>query len=201
MMAAPDGTQHFSVDELMQGIDEIRRAPKDAGTLHLIVRRPAIGQREILSEGELDLVAGLRGDNWSTRGSSKTVDQSAHPEMQINIMGTRAIALIAGDDARWPLAGDQLFCDLDLSRANLPPGTRLAIGGAVLEVTSMPHTGCGKFVARFGVDAQKFVNSPVGRELNLRGINARVVKPGTIRVGDTVVKMPSPGGDGTPQGR
>ena len=199
-IAAGDGARHLSVDELTRGLDAIREAPKDSGTLDLIVRRPDIGKREILSEGELDLVAGLRGDNWSTRGSSRTADNSAHPEMQINIMGSRAIALIAGDDSRWVLAGDQLFCDLDLSRANLPPGTRLAIGGAVLEVTALPHTGCGKFVARFGVDAQKFVNSPVGRELNLRGINARVVKSGPIRVGDAVVKMP-PRADGTPQAR
>jgi quinol monooxygenase YgiN len=174
-IVADDGARHFSTDELMQSLDAICGAPKGVGTLDLIVRRPHIGQREILSEGELDLVVGLRGDNWSTRGSSKTADKSAHPEMQINIMGSRAIAVIAGNDARWSLAGDQLFCDLDLSKANLPPGSRLAIGGAVLEVTSLPHTGCGKFVARFGVDAQKFVNSPVGHELNLRGINARVV--------------------------
>ena len=199
-IAAADGVRHFSVEELMRGLDGIRDAPRDTGTLDLIVRRPDIGKREILREAELDLVTGLRGDNWNTRGSSKTADNSAHPEMQINIMGSRVIALIAGSDARWPLAGDQLFCDLDLSRANLPPGTRLAIGGAVLEVTSMPHTGCGKFVARFGVDAQKFVNSPVGRELNLRGINARVVKPGPIRVGDAVVKVPA-ADDGTRQPR
>jgi hypothetical protein len=200
-IVAGDGARHFSIDELMRGLDAIREAPRDTGTLALIVRRPDIGKREILTEGQLDLVAGLRGDNWRTRGSSKTADKSAHPEMQINIMSSRAIALIAGNEARWTLAGDQLFCDLDLSRANLPPGMHLAIGDAVLEVTKMPHTGCGKFIARFGVDAQKFVNSPVGRELNLRGINARVVKPGTIRVGDPVVKMPPTGGDGTPQPR
>jgi MOSC domain-containing protein YiiM len=106
--------------------------------------------------------------------------------MQINIMNARATALVAGSKDRWPLAGDQLYVDLDLSGANLPPGTRLAIGSAVLEVTSQPHTGCAKFVARFGLDAMKFVNSPVGRELNLRGINAKVVTAGTIRVGDDV---------------
>jgi hypothetical protein len=192
--AAEDRVRHLSTEELMRGLDAIREAPKDNGRLDLIVRRPAIGQREILDEGELDLGVGLRGDNWSTRGSARTPDNAAHPEMQINIMGSRAISLIAGDEARWPLAGDQLFCDFDLSRANVPPGTRLAIGSAVLEVTTLPHTGCGKFVARFGVDAQKFVNSPVGREMNLRGINARVVRAGVIRVGDRVVKL-SPAAD------
>jgi MOSC domain-containing protein YiiM len=96
---------------------------------------------------------------------------------------------VAGEKARWPLAGDQLYVDLDLSAANLPPGTRLAIGSAVLEVTAQPHTGCGKFVERFGLESMKFVNSPVGRELQLRGINARVVESGTVRVGDVVRKL------------
>ena len=104
-------------------------------------------------------------------------------------MSSRAAALVAGDRERWPLAGDQLYVDLDLSDENLPPGTRLALGSAVLEVTDEPHTGCKKFTARFGLDAMVFVNSPVGRALNLRGINARVVESGTVRVGDAVTKL------------
>jgi MOSC domain-containing protein YiiM len=156
--------------------------------LDLIVRRPAIDQREILEVGELDPLVGLVGDNWGTRGSSKTADGSAHPAKQLTLMNSRVIALVAGDKARWPLAGDQLFVDFDLSQVNLPPGTELEIGSAVIEVTDQPHTGCEKFVARFGVDAVQFVNSAVGRDLQLRGINARVIRAGTIRVGDVVKK-------------
>ena len=131
------------------------------------------------------------GDSWNRRGSSRSIDGGPHPDMQLNIMNARAIALVAQSPDRWPLAGDQLFVDLDLSPANLPPGTRLAIGSAIVEVTAEPHTGCGKFVSRFGVDAMKFVNSTIGRELSLRGINAKVVQPGAIRIGDAVRKMPA----------
>ncbi len=116
-------------------------------------------------------------------------DGSSHPDMQLNLMNTRVIALVAQDEARWSLAGDQLYVDLDLSKENLPAGTQLALGSAVIEVTDQPHTGCQKFVSRFGADAMKFVNSPVGKELCLRGINARVVHPGTIRAGDVVKKL------------
>jgi MOSC domain-containing protein YiiM len=126
------------------------------------------------------------GDTWGRRASTRTGDGTPHADMQINLMNARAIALIAQERSRWPLAGDQLFVDLDLSLANLPAGSRLEIGSAVLEVTAQPHTGCGKFVERFGADAMKFVNSPVGRELCLRGINARVVQPGVIREGDPI---------------
>lgn len=176
------------MEELHAGLDEIRRAPKDGGVLELIVRRPRKGEREVVQEGELDLADGLVGDSWKSRGSSRSIDGRAHPDMQLNIMSSRVIALLSQDKARWPLAGDQLFVDLDLSAGNLPPGTQLAIGSAVIEVTPEPHTGCGQFVERFGADAQKFVNSPLGRELQLRGINARVVKPGVIRVGDVARK-------------
>jgi hypothetical protein len=137
----------------------------------------------------LDVAAGLVGDNWAVRGSTRTADGSSHPDMQLNIMNARVIDLVAQDRARWPLAGDQLYIDLDLSADNLPPGTRLALGSAVIEVTPEPHTGCQKFVSRFGLDAMKFVNSPTRKELRLRGINARVVQPGVIRVGDVVRKL------------
>ena len=181
--------RHLTTEELHAGLEAIRQSPKDEGVLELIVRRPRIGEREVLDEGQLDIVEGLVGDTWSTRGSRRSKDGLAHPDMQLNIMNARVIALVAQDRERWHLAGDQLFMDLDLSGENLPPGTRLAIGSAVIEVTDQPHTGCQKFVSRFGLDAMKFVNSPLGRELNLRGINARVVKPGTIRVRDVARKI------------
>jgi hypothetical protein len=148
-----------------------------------------VNQREVIEEGQLDIVEGLVGDTWRFRASSRTPDGTPHPEMQINVMNARAVALVAQDPRRWPLAGDQLYIDLDLSQRNLPPGTRIAIGAAMLEVSSLPHTGCAKFVERFGLDAMKFVNSPVGRALCLRGINARVVKSGPIRTGDVARKV------------
>src|SRR5215213_10090139 len=164
--------------ELEAGLDEIRRAPKDAGVLELIVRRPRPGDREMLEEAALDVREGLVGDSWKDRKSNRSADGRAHPDMQLNIMSSRVAALVAQDRNRWQLAGDQLFVDIDLSAVNLPPGTRLTLGGAIVEVTNQPHIGCGKFIERFGSDAMKFVNSPIGRELQLRGINAHVVQAG-----------------------
>ena len=178
-----------TLEELEAALDEIRAAPKEEGPLKLIVRRPRVDEREVLQEAELDLEEGLVGDNWRTRGSSRTPDGSSHPDMQLNIMNARVIALLARHPDRWQLAGDQLFVDLDLSAANLPPGTRMALGSAVIQVTDQPHTGCKKFLERFGADALKFVSSPLGRELNLRGINARVAQPGVIRTGDLARKL------------
>ena len=177
---------HLSRVVLDAGVDEVREAPKDDGVLELLVRRPAENERELLESGELDAEGGLAGDNWRTRGSKATEDGSAHPDLQLTLMNARAARLIAGERERWALAGDQLFVDLSLAEADLPPGTRLAVGGALIEITAEPHRGCGKFAARFGVEALKFVNSPVGRELNLRGVNAKIVSGGAIRVGDRI---------------
>jgi hypothetical protein len=180
---------HLTMEELEAGVDHIRQSPKDEGLLAFIVRRPAIDAREILAEAQLDKIDGLVGDTWKMRSSRRTVDGSPHPEMQINIMNVRAVALVAQEKERWQLAGDQLFLDMDLSKANLPVGQRLSIGSAIVEVTEIPHTGCQKFIARFGLDAMKFVNSEVGKELCLRGINAKVVQEGTVRVGDVAKKI------------
>jgi hypothetical protein len=176
-------------EEFEAGLDAIRMSPSIAGTVELIVRRPAEDEREVLEEASLDVREGLVGDSWFARGSRRTEDGSAHTGMQLTLMNARVIALLAGDRERWPLAGDQLFVDLDVSAENVPPGTRLALGSAVIEVTDTPHTGCAKFSARFGSDAQRFVNSPVGRELQLRGINTCVVVPGTVRRGDAIRKL------------
>lgn len=151
------------------------------------MRRPQTDEREVLDEGELDLARGLVGDNWGPRGSANGAPASL--DRQLALMNARVIALLAQTKERWPLAGDQLFVDLDLSAANVPPGTRLEIGSAVIEVTAPPHTGCKKFTERFGADAVAFVNGPRWKPLQLRGVHARVVKPGFIRVGDAVRKL------------
>ena len=156
------------------------------------MRRPAIGVREVLEEGDLDLAIGLTGDNWSVKASTATPDGSPDPAGQITLMNARTAGVIAGQPERWALAGDQLYVDLDLSDANLPAGTRLAVGDAVIEITAKPHLGCAKFAARFGRDALRFVNTGPGRRLNLRGRNARVVVPGTIRRGDSSGRWPAP---------
>ncbi len=180
---------HLTASELEAGLGSVRQSPADEGTLDLIVGRRGIGEREVLETGALDPTDGLVGDNWTRRGSSRSEDGRAHPDMQLTVMSSRVIDLIAQNRSRWPLAGDQLYVDLDLSAANLPPGTRIEIGSAVIVVTEQPHTGCGKFVERFGVDATKFVNSPLGRQLRLRGLNARVVQAGVVRAGDAVRVM------------
>ena len=181
--------RHQTTVELEAGLAEVGRSPQDEGVLELVVARPGVGEREVLEAVELSLGEGLVGDNWRSRRSSRTANGSPHPDMQLNVMNARVVALLAQTKSRWPLAGDQLFVDLDLSAENVPPGTRLAIGAAVIELTDQPHTGCGKFVERFGVDAMKFVNSTLGRRLQLRGVNARVAQSGRIQVGDPVTKV------------
>ncbi len=180
----------LTLAELEAGLSAILEAPRDAGVLEMIVRRPEVDAREVLEEGTLDLDEGLVGDNWKAKGSRKPPGSAANPDMQLNLMGARTIALVAGERARWALAGDQLYIDLDMSEENLPPGTRLAIGEAIIEITAEPHTGCKKFAARFGLDAMRFINAPERRHLHLRGLNARIVQPGIIRRGDVATKIP-----------
>jgi len=169
-------------------LDSVRAAPRDDGRLELIVRRPAVDAREVVDEAVLDVDVGLVGDSWLARGSSRTPDGSANPDAQVTIMSTRVLAAIEPDRTRWPLAGDQLYVDFDLAAEHLPAGTRLAVGSAVVEVSEAPHTGCAKFSARFGSDALRWINSPTGRELRMRGLNARVVQGGSLRVGDRVTR-------------
>ena len=183
--------EHPTAAALAAGLDDIRRSPRDQGRVDLIVRRPAVDAREVLAEARLDRARGLVGDTWPARPSGMTRDRFPHPDLQLTLMNGRVAALVAGEEERRPLAGDQLYVDLDLSEANLPPGTRLAVGSAVIEISDRPHRGCAKFADRFGQEALRFVNSPVGRELRLRGVNARIVVSGTVRVGDAIRKRPA----------
>ncbi|MFH1569213.1 MAG: MOSC domain-containing protein [Gemmatimonadota bacterium] len=181
--------RHLTLVELAAGLAHVRQSPATNGRLEMIARRPAIGERDILEEGQLDLVEGLVGDNWQSRGRQQTPPREPNPETQVTLMNARFAQLVAGTRERWPLAGDQLYVDLDLGLQNLPAGTRLRIGAATVEVTAEPHTGCRKFVERFGLEAMTFANSDEGRQLCLRGINARVVQGGPIRVGDAIAKL------------
>jgi MOSC domain-containing protein YiiM len=180
---------HLTLEQLMEGLDHIRAAPAAQGELVAIVSRPAPGEREVLTQATLDHVAGLVGDNWLARGSK---DGPALLDSQITVMNARAAELVADGTERMPLAGDQLYLDLDLSVDNLPAGSLIRVGHAVLEVSARPHLGCAKFVERFGAEAMQFVNSRMGRQLRLRGANTRVVVAGAIRVGDLVTRDAPP---------
>lgn len=181
-------SQHLTTEQLDAGLAGIRRSPSVQGTVEMIVCRPAQGEREVLDQGQLVVGEGLSGDNYLTRENPRAADGKAHPEAQLNLMNSRAIDLIAdGDRPRWSLAGDQFFVDFDLSLANTPPGTRLAIGDAVIEVSAKPHTGCPKFTERFGIDAARWVNAAKGERR--RGINAMVVQAGIVRQGDSIAKL------------
>jgi len=187
------GIRHLATEELIAGLDEVRQAPPDNGRVELLVVRPAVDARETPSRVHLDVVEGVLGDTWRLRGSSRTPDGSANPEAQVTVMSARAARLVAGDDDRRKLAGDQIYADLDLSHENLPAGSRLRIGSAVVEISAEPHRGCSKFLERFGKEALRFVNSSLGRELRLRGMNCKVVSGGVVRLGDTITKEASQG--------
>ncbi|MEJ7600196.1 MAG: hypothetical protein WKG01_19970 [Kofleriaceae bacterium] len=173
---------HRTAEELEAGLAEIRRAPVDHGIVALIARRPRPAERDVLAEATLDPEVGLVGDRWLDKPDRV-------PGKQLTLMGVRAIRLLVPDEQDWPLAGDQLYVDLSLAGDNLPPGTRLAVGEAVIEVSVEPHRGCAKFTQRFGSEAMRWVNDQTGRALNLRGINARIVEGGTVRRGDVIRKL------------
>ena len=192
MVDSTDVAEHLDLERLEAGLEEIRRSPADGGVLQMIVRRPAVDEREVVEEARLDVAVGVVGDSWQDRPSSSSADGGPHPLAQVTIINSRMLDLVARSRERWPLAGDQLVIDLDMSAGNLPPGTRLSIGSAVIEITEKPHTGCLKFASRFGHDALRFVSTSEAMAMRLRGVNTRVVQSGTVRAGDTVAKTATP---------
>jgi hypothetical protein len=185
-MTTDDAAFHPSTDQVDEGMASVRQSPRDAGALALIVIRPRVDERLVLPSVEVDVAHGLAGDNWESRGSSSTPDGAADPGEQVTVMNIRFARLIAATEDRVPLAGDQLYVDLDLSVGNLPTGTLLEFDEVTLRVTDVPHTGCAKFRARFGMPALRMTNGPEGRDLRLRGINTTVVTGGMLRQGETV---------------
>jgi hypothetical protein len=181
--------RHLSLAELQEGLSNIAQAPNDGGLLQAIVIRPETDARTSLRQCELSPDGGVHGDGWARGCWMSLPDGRPHPDVQVTLMNARTIALIAQDEARWPLAGDNLLVDLDLSGDNLPPGTQLSVGSTLLEITAVPHKGCQKFAARFGVDATRFVNSRAGLQMHLRGIYARIIQPGLVAVGDRIQKL------------
>jgi MOSC domain-containing protein YiiM len=179
------GMPHRTLADLEPHLDHLRAAPTDEGHLTMVVCRQGVARRRLLDEGRLDLELGLVGDDWSTR-PTRAPGGLPDRDKQVTVMNARMVALLDDSPQRQALAGDQLYVDLDLSVDNLPPGARIAVGEAVLEVTDKAHLGCPKFVRYFGEEAMRFVNGRVGRRLRLRGVNTRVVTPGTVRPGDRV---------------
>lgn len=179
----------MSTDEIVEGMPRVEGSPRDGGRLELIVVRPAEGERVLLESVAVSPERGVEGDKWVRSRGHDTPDGGPDPRTQVTLMNARILRLISGDESRMPLAGDNLVVDLDLSDENMPAGQRLAVGGAVLEVTEVPHNGCGAFLERYGRDAVKFVNSPEGKRMHLRGLHAKVVTAGTVRLGDEVRKL------------
>ncbi len=183
---ADHAPHHRDAEELAAGLDHVRRSPTDVGSVQMLVIRPALLEREVREQVEISETTGVVGDTWHERPSRRTPDGGPNPAAQVTVMNSRAVDLVAGERERWPLAGDQVYVDLDLGLENLPTGTLLHLGSATLEVTDAPHTGCAKFTERFGVDALKLTATPEGKAMRLRGINTRVAKGGTVAVGDAV---------------
>lgn len=191
--------RHLDTAAIEAGLAHVLDSPRDHGRLEMLVVRPAEGQRRTPVEARCTVAAGVEGDDWVRRGSRHTADGGPNPDQQITMMNARYLDLIAGGRDRWPLAGDQLVVDLDLGEEALGPGDRLRVGQVLVEVTPHPHNGCDKFRDRFGLDAVRFANSPVGRRHHLRGIHVRVVEEGVVRVGDRIERVTAGGSAPTSQ--
>jgi MOSC domain len=187
MHTAPN---HLSAVELERGFPEVLASPQDTGRLEAIVVRPATGERQRPTSAVLTPETGIDGDRWVTDSYYKLEDGRSDPRSQLSLMNARFLRQIAGDDDAMCLSGDNLIVDLDLSDANLPPGSRLTIGDAVVvELTDKPHTGCTKFASRYGDEARAFANDKSRKAIHLRGRYARTITEGTIAVGDVVRKL------------
>ena len=180
---------HRTTEQLEQQLDHIRAAPQDGGVVEMIVRRPVVNGREVLESAELDTEAGMVGDTWMQRARGSAGDGPVPKYAQLTLMNSRVTDAVAVERDRWPLAGDQIYVDMDLSIENLPAGTRLQVGSAVVEISEPPHTGCDKFAGRFGAQALRFVNVGEGRERRFRGVNAQIVESGVVAVGNTLKKV------------
>lgn len=180
---------HLTAAQLEAGMARVHEAPTDEGAVRLVVRRPGRGEREILDQGQLDTAQGLVGDDWINRPGMNR--ETPSPYAQVTVMNARAAELVSGDPepAAWAQCGDQLYIDLDISEANLPAGTRLEVGGAILEVQAEPHTGCVQFRSWWGADALRHVSTSEGLSLRLRGANTRVIRSGVVKPGDTARKL------------
>ena len=181
--------KHLTLTEIEAGMDWVLAAPDTVGRVEALVVRPAVDQRVSHTQVMFSPEQGVTGDNWLTSCWKKLPGGESDPEVQVAIMSARMIEVLTRDKSRWPLAGDQLFVDFDLSVVNLAVGNRLQVGAAVLEITAEPHRGCRKFSQRFGAEAKAFVNSKQGDAYRLRGVYAKIVSAGEVRVGDDIRKI------------
>jgi hypothetical protein len=182
---------YVTEQQLIAGLPSILESPKDGGTVMLIVARPRSNERRLLSEAEVSPDEGLSGDRWAAT-TRRRKDGCLDTKSQLALINARCLELVAGSDERMPLSGDNLIVDLDLSFDNLPPGQRLQLGEAKIEITDRAHLGCHKFRDRFGKDAVGFVNSERGKQLRLRGVYANVIHGGVVRRGDSIRKVAHP---------
>ena len=189
MVALPDIKNHRSRAELEASLDHIKNAPKDAGSVALIVVRPQHGERRTPASVHISTEHGVAGDRWSKGCWLETEDGEPHPSVQVNLMSVRAAKAIAGEIKNWKAAGNNFFVDIDMSPENLPPGTRLRLGSAEIEISAQANKGCQKFIDRYGRDACVFVNVGPGWANRTRGLYARVIKNGEVRLGDMLQKL------------